>query len=123
MAEQKIPETLHTIQNSFDNLDATEQVKLLEEITCIMAYFKSENDNNDATDGIFNALSEIAESVQEDFEELVGISNDKKAFVRALARIFTLLLNTNIDTIDKIKKLIKLAIETMLKIWQEPRQR
>ena len=87
-----------------------------------MAYFKSENDNNDATDGIFNALSEIAESVQEDFEELVG-KNDKKAFVRALARIFTLLLNTNVDTIDKIKKLIKIAIETMLKIWQEPRQR
>ena len=41
---------------------------------------------------------------KEDSVELVGISNDKKTFVRALAKIFTLLLNKNVDTINKIKK-------------------
>ena len=54
---------------------------------------------------------EIAESVQEDFEELVGISNDKMNFIRALTKIFMLLLcyflNTNVNTADKTKKYLK----------------
>ena len=71
---------------------------------------------------MFDILSEIAESVQEDFEELIGISNDKKHFIRPLTNVFTLLPNTNIDTINKIKKILKIAIETTLKIWQGPKQ-
>ena len=67
-------------------------------------------------------LTKIAEYVQEDFEELVGISNDKKHFIRALTEIFTLLLNTKVDIVDKIKKTLKIAIETALKLWQEPRR-
>ena len=41
-------------------------------------------------------LSEIADSVQEEFEELVGISSDKRSFIKGLTKIFTLLLNTNV---------------------------
>ena len=48
--------------------------------------------------------------------------NDKKMFVKALSKIFALLLNTRVDTAEKIKGIIKIAIETTLKIWQEPKQ-
>ena len=33
-----------------------------------------------------------------------------------------LLLNTKVDTAEKIKRIIKIAVETTIKIWQEPRQ-
>lgn len=49
-------------------------------------------------------------------EELVRLSNDKKTFVRTLAEIFTLLLTTNVGTVNKISKIGKIAIETTLKI-------
>ena len=70
----------------------------------------------------FDVLGEIADSVQEDFEELVGISSVKKHFIRALTKIFTLLLNTKVDIVENIKKILKIAIDTNLKLWQEPRQ-
>ena len=53
---------------------------------------------------------------------MVRISNDKKTFVRALAKMFTLLLNTNVGTVNKIKQIVKIAIETTLKTWREPKQ-
>ena len=85
----------------------------------IATYLKSENNNDDATNTIFDVLSEIAESVQEDLEELVGISNDKKTFISAPTKIFILILNTNVNTVDRIKKIVKIVIETTLKVCQE----
>ena len=105
MTEEKIQENLDIIQHSLNKLDKCLQAKILEEIiAAIDAFVRSENNDNDATDGIFDTLGKITESVQKDFEELVRISNDKKTFVRALAKIFMLLLNTNVDTVDKVKK-------------------
>ena len=79
MSEQKIQEKLDSIQNCFRNLGETQQVETLKEIiAAIASYVRSENNDNDATDGIFDTLGEIAESVQEEFEALVGISNDEK---------------------------------------------
>ena len=103
--EQKIQDKLDSIYNSYDKLNKLEQAKILEEITAAIAsYVRYENNDNDATDRTFEALSDIAKSVQENFEKLVGISNDKKTFIRAMTKIFTLLLNTNVNTIEKIKK-------------------
>ena len=123
MNKEKIQENLDIIQHSLHKLDERSQAKILEEITgAIAAFVRSENNDSDATGGIFDTLSEIAESLQEDFAELIGISNNKKTFVRALAKIFTFFLNTNVDTVDNIRKIVKIAIETMLEIWQEPKQ-
>ena len=85
----------------------------------IATYLKSENNDDDATNRIFDVLSEIAESVQEDLEEIVGISNDKKTFTSAPTKIFILILNTNVNTVDRIKKIVKIVIETTLKVCQE----
>ena len=114
---------LDIIQNSFHKLDESSLAKILGKITAVMAAFvRSKNNDNNAKDRIFDIFGEIGESIQEDFKEVVGISNDKQAFVRALAKIFLLLLNTNVNTIGRIRKIVEIDIETTLKIWQELRQ-
>ena len=75
------------------------------------------NNDMDSTEGIFDFLSHISNSVQEEFDKL--LSRDSNKFVKALSKIFALLLNTKVDTAEKIKRIIKITIETTLKIWQE----
>ena len=81
-----------------------------------------ENNDKDSTDEIFDVLSQISDSAREEFDELLSRDNDKKLFIRALSKIVALLLNTKLDTAEKVKQIIKTAIEMTLKIWQEPRQ-
>ena len=71
-------------------------------MTAISEHVTFENENRDSTDGVLDVIREIANSVQEDFEEFVGTSYDKKHFIRALTKIFTLLLNTKVDTVEKV---------------------
>ena len=75
------------------------------------------NNDMDLTEGIFDFLSHISNSVQEEFDKL--LSRDSNKFVKAVSKIFALLLNTKVDTAEKIKRIIKITIETTLKIWQE----
>ena len=115
------------IENLFDdcidNRDKTAGAELLEKINKELEVFLSTETNEAGkTDWIFDLLRDLSNSVQEEFEELVAGSSDKKRFIRALSRIFALLLNTKVDTTKKIKRILKIAIETTLKIWQEPRQ-
>ena len=122
MVKTEFQEKIESLGNNYSKLNTLERVQLFEEITrAISEHVTFENKNRDSTDGIFDVLSKIADSVQEDFEELVGISSNKKHFIRALTKIFTLLLNTKVDTVEKIKKILKIAIDTTLKIWQEPK--
>ena len=81
-----------------------------------------ENNDKDSTDEIFDVLSQISDSAREEFDELLSRDSDKKIFIRALSKIVALLLNTKLDTAQKIKQIIKIAIEMTLKRWQEPRQ-
>ena len=95
---------------------------ILEEITReLEAYLARESGDEDSTDSIFDILPSISDSVQEEFDEVISGYSDKKLFLRALSRIFALLLNTKVDTAEKIKRNLKIAIEMTLKIWQEPR--
>ena len=55
----------------------------------------------DSTEGIFDFISHISNSVQEEFDKL--LSGDSNKFVKALSKIFPLLLNTKVDTAEKIK--------------------
>ena len=102
----------------------TDNTLIFEEITReIEAYLSRENDDVDSTDGVFDFLSSLADQVQGEFEELLDGDSDKKRFLRALSKIFALLLNTKVDTAEKIKKTLKVAIETTIKIWSEPRSK
>ena len=101
----KLGEKIEALENSYSRLYMLENVQLIEEITtAISERVTFENKNRESTDGVLDIIREIADSVQEDFEELVGIFNDKKHFIRALTKIFTLLLNTKVDCRKNFKK-------------------
>ena len=106
---------------STNNLFGFEQIEaysgadatfILEEIHKeLEEYLPEKSINADSTGGL----------PQEDFDELIGEDTDKKRFVKALTRIFAILLKTKVDTADKIKRILKIAVETTLKIWQGPK--
>ena len=84
-------------------------------------YLIGEGNDADSTDGVFDFLENLTNRLQEDFDELIEEDTDKKRFFKTLTRIFALLLNTKVDTADKIKRIHEIAIETALKIWQGPK--
>ena len=95
---------------------------IFEEITReLEAYLLEESDDADLTDSVSDFLTSLADQVQGEFEELLDGNSDKKRFHRALSKIIALLLNTKVDTAEKILKILKIAIETTIKIWSEPR--
>ena len=70
------------------------------------------------TDGTFTFIENLTENLQVEFDESVGQSDsDKRQFIKSFTKIFAILLNTMVDSIDKIKKIIKQAISTVFKIW------
>ena len=85
------------------------------------AHLGRESDDADSTDDVLDFLTSLAIEVQEEFEELLDNDSNKKRFLRSLSKIFALLLNTKVNTAEKIKKILKIAIETAIKIWSEPK--
>ena len=61
--------------------------KILEVIT---EHIETENKDHNSTGGILNIIRDIADSVQQEFEQLIGISSERKIFVRNLSKIFTI---------------------------------
>ena len=55
--------------------------------------------------------------LQEDFDKIIGEDNNKKCFIKSLMCIFALLLNTKVDTVNKIKTILKIVVTTALEIW------
>ena len=100
------------------SIDAT---RIFEEIHKEIREYLTEEIDTDSTDGVFDLLENLTNRLQEDFDELIGEDTDKKRFVKALKQILALLLNTKVDTADKIKRILKIAVETTLKIWQGPK--
>ena len=71
----------------------------------------------DSTDGTSNFLDNVTNRIQEEFDEIIEEDNDKKSFIKSLMHIFALLFNTKVDSVDKIKRTLKIAINTTLKLW------
>ena len=98
--------------NSTSEIDRTELLDI---------FLSKVTNETDSVNGIFAFLKDLSDSVQEEFLERLTGDSDKKSFVRALPRIFALLLNTKVK---KIKRIIKIAIETspLKKNTAKPRQ-
>ena len=70
-------------------------------------------------DGVFDFLPTLSKNIQEEYDKLLDSNTDNKRFLRALTRIFVLLLNAKVDTPEKIKKnKLKIVVETIIKISQ-----
>ena len=85
----------------------------------LAVYLLEKSIGTNSTDGVFDFLESLTNLAQEDFDELIEEDSVKKRFIRALTCIFAALLNAKVNSADKIKKILKIAIETMLKTWQE----
>ena len=103
-------------ENTF--VDAT---LIFEEIHKEIREYLTEEIETDSTDGILDLLENLTNRLQEDFDEVIEDDNNKKRLVKALTRIFVLLLNTKVNRVDKIKRILKIAVETTLKIWRGPK--
>ena len=104
--ETRVPDTSFIFENITQELEE---------------YLLEEQVESDAEDGLFSILENVTNRLEEDYEQIIGDDTDKKHFIRSLIRIFALLLNTKVDTDDKIKRILRIAIETTLKIWQGPK--
>ena len=94
-SQEKIDEILFT----FLQVDKESQARLFEEInTELEAFLSKENIDTNSKDSIFDFLSQISESVQGEFNELLSGDSNKKRFVKALSKIFALMLNARVDT-------------------------
>ena len=67
-------------------------------------YLLEQSVNSDSTDSVFDFLATLSDRIQEEFDIIFEGDSNKKRFLRALTRIFALLLNTKVDMPDKIKK-------------------
>ena len=119
-----IEKSVKTLENlfSFPQIDAepnADNTLIFEEILSELEEFLlRENDNADSTDDVFEFLAKISNQIQREF--LTNCSAKiptKNASLKSLSKIFGLLLNTKVNTAEKIKKLIKIALETTVKIW------
>ena len=119
MSSGRNQEKINKLFETFTNADKS-QAQLFEEINKeLEAFLSKENNEKDLTDGMFDFLGQISDSVQAEFHELLNGDSNKKRFVRALSKMFAY---TKLDTVKKIKRIMKIAIETTLKLWQGPRQ-
>ena len=66
------------------------------------------------TDGAIELIKNIVDNVRSEIENFVE-NEDLKKFLHVLTKVFTLLLNVKVDNSDKIIKIVKLAISSILK--------
>ena len=81
-------------------------------------YMLEEHVESDTKDGIFSIVESVTDKLQEDFDESIGEDNDKNRFIKSLTRVSALPLNTKVDTVDKMKRILRIAVQKTLKIWQ-----
>ena len=118
-----------TIENSDDlfeieisNKNVGEQlpISLFQEIEADLCdrLMHGSSPEEDQTDGALEFIQNIVDNVSSEFEGFLEDGN-KKNFLRILSKIFTVLLSVKADSSEKIIKIVKLSISTVLKIWSE----
>ena len=118
-----------TIENSDDvfeieisNKNVGEQlpISLFQEIEADLCnrLMHGSSPEDDQTDGPLEFIQNIVDNVRSEFEELLQ-DGDKKQFLKILIKIFTILLSVKADSSEKIIKIVKFSISTVLKIWSE----
>ena len=71
---------------------------------------------DDQTDGPLDFTENIVDNVRAEFEQFVE-DGDKKIFLRILSKIFTILFGVKADNSEKIIRIVKFSISTVLKTW------
>ena len=73
-----------------------------------------ENSAEEETDGAFDVIRNIVENIRNEIDGFVK-NRDLKKFLFTLTKIFTLLLNVKVDNSEKIIRIVKIAISSIVK--------
>ena len=71
----------------------------------------------DSTEGAFDLLGNLTKDYKKILMKLLEETPKKKSMIGSLMRILTLLLNTKVDSVNKIKRILKIAINMTLRLW------
>ena len=96
-------------------------ISLFEEIEaelCDRLLHGSSPKEDDETDGAIEFIKNIVDKVKEEFEGLIEDRNQKE-ILNTLTKVFTILLSVKADNAEKIFKIVKLTVSTVLKLWSE----
>ena len=77
-----------------------------------------ENSSEEETDGAFDIIGNIVENIRSEIDSFVE-NGDLKKFLYILTKIFTLSLNIKVDNSEKIARIVKLTISSVVKKWSE----
>ena len=78
---------------------------------------------SDSTDGIGDTFKGIIRSIEEDLENLTSeIVSDRKIFLKSLTKLISILVIGKYISLEKIKKIVKIAIARAIKLWPEQKQ-
>ena len=92
-------------------------VSLFQEIEQELSLMLFNNKNEvDSTDGSLDFIENLVNTIQVEFDGMLSENNKKKLFIKSLTKIFTILLSVKADSTEKIKQIVKLAINMVLKI-------
>ena len=100
----------------------TTKFNVLHKIADYLEINELEEDIEDQIDGFGDKVKEIIQELFEEFKDRLEPDQEKGQFVKALIRIFSILLNTKANSETKIKKRIRTSAQLALELWPEPKQ-
>ena len=103
--------------------ETTDQTRLFHAISKeIESFLAEQSKDKGETDGILDFLSTISDPAQNELDDLLSSDSGKKDLLRHCGEYPRYYLTQKSTLPKKNKRIIKIAIEITLKIWQEPRQ-
>ena len=102
--------------DTFDGNNEKLPISLFQEIEADLCdrLMHSNDSEDDQTDGPLEFIQDIVENVKSEFEK-----GDRKIFFKILTEIFAILRSLRADSTEKIIKILKFSISTVLKTWSE----
>ena len=115
MSEIELFEMECSIDDQKNNPDIN-SMSLFQEIERTLGEnLSEEKSEGDSTDGAFSFIENLTNKLQTEFDETIEKDGGEKQLIRFLTKIFIILLNTKVDSVDKIKK--KITVSAVVKIW------
>ena len=115
MSEIELFEMECSIDDQKNNPDIN-SLSLFQEIERTLGEnLSEEKSEGDSTDGAFSFIENLTNKLQTEFDETIEKDGGEKQLIRFLTKIFIILLNTKVDSVDKIKK--KITVSAVVKIW------
>ena len=91
----------------------TKNRRLKKELSVDEAILVDPVEEKDSTDSLGDTIKETFQPILDKFKELIRENKDKKSFIGALIKIFTILLITN------IKNVLRVSTKIALDLWPE----